>query len=204
MNKLSSLIDRLQELASSAPAEQQFQLSSQVVTLREIFKRQQERCTEFLQLTEEYASKYLLDISGEIQKQGAFLETLENRLNMAKMLRGQAVALRTSHESGTINTWKDVRETGKAVSCFCRNNSAEAYFLALSRPLPKDFDLLSEVDFVLAEIRRYYEELDKFWTNEIRRAVKALKMRRVDLRDIERWKQFHPSIKHAIEYSKVW
>ena len=57
---------------------------------------------------------------------------------------------------------------------------------------------------MLAEIRRCYEELDKFWADEIRRAVKALEMRRVDLKDFERWKDFHTSIKKAIEDSKVW
>ncbi|KAH9965517.1 hypothetical protein BC827DRAFT_863525 [Russula dissimulans] len=185
MNKLSDLIDRLQELASSAPESHRPQLSRQVVTLRETFKRQQERCIEFLQLNEEYASKYLLDISGEIQQQRSFLETLEKRLDMAIMMRGQAVALRKSHESGTVASMKDVRVT------------------ALPRPLPEDFDLFSEVDLVLAEIRRCYEELDKFWTDEICRAVKALKMRRVDLRDFERWKNFHSSIKQANEYSKT-
>ena len=57
---------------------------------------------------------------------------------------------------------------------------------------------------MLAQIRRYYEELDKFWTDEIRRAVKALEMRRIDLKDFERWKNFHASIKQTIEYSEVW
>jgi len=113
------------------------------------------------------------------------LETLEKRLDMAKMLHGRAVALRKSHESRTVATLKDVRET------------------ALSRPLPEDFDLFSKVDFVLAEIRQCYEELDKFWTDEIRRAVIALEMHRVDLRDFERWKHFHASIKQAIKYSKT-
>ena len=80
--------------------------------MSETFKRQQERCIEFLQLSEEYASKYLLDISGKIQQESAFLETLEKRLDMAKMLCGQAIALRRSHESGTVATLKDVRETG--------------------------------------------------------------------------------------------
>jgi len=57
---------------------------------------------------------------------------------------------------------------------------------------------------VLAQIRRCYEELDKFWTDEIRRAVKALEMRRVDLKDFERWKKIDASLKQAVEYSKVW
>ena len=57
MSKLSGLIDRLDELASLAPVEHQSQLSRQVVTLRAAFKKQQERCIEFLQLSEEYANK---------------------------------------------------------------------------------------------------------------------------------------------------
>ncbi|KAH9952484.1 hypothetical protein BC827DRAFT_331206 [Russula dissimulans] len=185
MDKLSSLIDRLQELASSAPETHRSQLSRQVVELRETFKRQKERYIEFLQLSEEYASKYLRDISSEIQQQRSFLEALEKRLAMAKMLHGQAVTLRKSYESGTVATMKDVRVT------------------ALPQPLPEDFDLFSEVDSVLAEIRRCYEELDKFWTDEIRRAVKALRMRRIDLKDFESWKHFHASIKQAIEYAKA-
>jgi len=106
-------------------------------------------------------------------------------LDMAIMLRGQVAALRKSHESGTVATMKNVRVT------------------ALSRPLPEDFDLFSEVDFILVEIRRCYEELDKFWTEEICRAVKALEIRRVDRRDFERWKNFHPNIKQAIEIWKA-
>ena len=57
---------------------------------------------------------------------------------------------------------------------------------------------------MLAQIRRCYEELDKFWTDEIRRAVKVLEMRRVDLKDFERWKKIDASLKQAVEYSKVW
>ena len=68
MNKLSS-IDRLQELTSFATAEHRSRLSNQVVALRVTSKRQQERFIEFLQLSEGYADKYLLDISAEIQQQ---------------------------------------------------------------------------------------------------------------------------------------
>ena len=114
MNKLSSLIDRLEELASSAPEEHQSQLSKQMATLRATFKKQQERCIDFLQLSEEYADKYLLDISSEIRQQSSFLDMLEKRLDMAKTLRQQAVDLRRSYESGTVATMKDVRTTGRA------------------------------------------------------------------------------------------
>jgi len=70
---------------------------------------------------------------------------------------------------------------------------------ALSQPLPEDFDLLSEVHFVLDEIKRCYMELDKFWTEEIRRAIRALEMRRVDPDDVERWRGFKISLEETIE-----
>lgn len=56
MNKLSDLVDRLQELASAAPMAYRPQLHRQVATSRMTFKRQQERCIEFLRLAEEYAN----------------------------------------------------------------------------------------------------------------------------------------------------
>ena len=113
MKKLSSLIDRLEELASSVPENKRYQLSRKVATLRATFKKQQERCIDFLQLSEEYADKYLLNISAEIRQQSSFLDMLEKRLDMAKTLRQQAVDLRRSYESGTVATMKDVRTTGK-------------------------------------------------------------------------------------------
>jgi len=57
---------------------------------------------------------------------------------------------------------------------------------------------------VLREIRRCYEDLDKFWTGEIRRAVKALETRYVDPRDVERWRGFKASLEQTIESWKVW
>jgi hypothetical protein len=114
MNKLSDLIDRLHELASAAPSDYKPQLDRQVAALRATFKRQQERCVEFLQLSEEYANRYLLDISAEIQQQSSFLDMLEKRLDMAKTLRSQAVDLRKSYELGTVDAMKKVRETGKS------------------------------------------------------------------------------------------
>jgi hypothetical protein len=75
--------------------------------------------------------------------------------------------------------------------------------LALPRPLLEDQALFSELDSVLAEIRRCYMELDKFWTEEISRAIEALKMRRVDPADFERWKNFRSNLKHTIESWKV-
>ena len=116
MNKLSSLIDRLQELASSAPAEYRSQLSRKVVALRARSKKQQEQFMEFLQLSGEYADKYLLDISAEIKQQSCFLEKLEGRLEAAKKLRQDAVDLQLFYESGTVATMENLRATGNSSS----------------------------------------------------------------------------------------
>jgi hypothetical protein len=114
MDKLSHLIDHLQELASAAPLDLRRQLYRQVASLRMSFKKQQQRYFEFLQLTEEYANQYLLDISTEIELQSSFLDKLEKRLDMAKTLYYKADDLRKSYESGTINVMKSIRETGEA------------------------------------------------------------------------------------------
>ena len=55
----------------------------------------------------------------------------------------------------------------------------------------------------MAEIRRFYEELNKFWREEIYHVVEALKKRRVDPRDFERWKSFRSSLKRTVEVWKV-
>ena len=55
----------------------------------------------------------------------------------------------------------------------------------------------------MAEIRRLYQELNKFWREEICHVVEALKRRRVDPRDFERWNGFHSSLKQTIELWKV-
>jgi hypothetical protein len=115
MNKLDGLINRLQELASSAPPDHRPQLLNKVAALRTRFKRQQERLIEFLQLSEEYANKYLLDISAKIQQQSTILDNLEARLEAANKLQGDAVNLQMFYESGTVSIMKDLRATGKAV-----------------------------------------------------------------------------------------
>jgi hypothetical protein len=127
MNKLSSLIDRLHELASAAPAEHRSQLLKRVVTLRATSKEQKERFMEFLQLSEEYANKYLLDISAEIQQQSTVLDNLEERLEAARKLHGEAVDLHMFYESGTVATMKDLRATGKAVPCCLPKQITETF-----------------------------------------------------------------------------
>ena len=205
MNKLSGLIDRLEELACAAPSDYRPQLDRQVATLRVTFKSQRERCIQFLRLTEEYADRYLLDISAEIQQQSSFLDMLERRLDMAKTLYCQAIDLRKSYEAGTVNVMKNARKTGKAAFIsLLREISLTRWISVLSQPLPEDFDLFDEVESVLREIRRCYEDLDKFWTEEICRAVKALEIRYVDPGDVERWRVFKVSLEQTIESWKVW
>ena len=114
MNKLSGLIDGLEELARGAPSDYRPQLYRQITTLRMTFKSEQERCIHFLRLTEEYADRYLLDISAEIQQQSSFLDILERRLDRAKTLYRQAIDLRKSYEAETVNVMKNARKTGKA------------------------------------------------------------------------------------------
>ena len=112
MDKLSSLIDRLQELASSAPPEHRSQLLDQVVVLIATSEKRKEYFKEFLQLSEEYSNKCLLDISTEIEQQSTLLEKLEERLKAATKLCGEAVDLQMFYESGTVATMKNFRATG--------------------------------------------------------------------------------------------
>ena len=55
----------------------------------------------------------------------------------------------------------------------------------------------------MAEIRRFYEELNKFWTEEIGHVVKALQKRRIDPKDIERWNNFRSSLRQTIKFCEV-
>ncbi|KAH9984108.1 hypothetical protein BJV77DRAFT_1162758 [Russula vinacea] len=177
MNKLDSLINRLQELASSAPPENRAQLLNKVAALRATFKKQQERFIEFLKLSEEYADNYLHNISTQIEQQSTVLDNLRQRLDAANKIQEEAVDLQTFNESGTVAAMKDLR---------------------LPRPFPEDDALFSEVDSVVAKIRRFYEELNKFWTEEIRHVVEALKKGRTDPKDLERWNKFHSSLKQTL------
>lgn len=56
---------------------------------------------------------------------------------------------------------------------------------------------------MLAEIKQCYIELDKFWARESSGAFEALKMRRVDPTDLERWKNYYKVLEQTIESWKV-
>ena len=128
MNKLNSLINRLQELASSAPAEHRAQLLDKVAALQASFKKQQERFIEFLKLSEEYADKYLHSISSEIRQQSTALDNLKERLEAANKLHGKAVDLQAYYESGTVAAVKGFRApTGKTVPCCLQRQNTESF-----------------------------------------------------------------------------
>ena len=137
------------------------------------------------------------------KKQKTVLDNLEERLEAANKLHGEALDLHTLYESGTVSTMRDLRATGKTIPCYLQMQNKETLSLGIPRPLPQDNPLFSEVDLVLAEIGRFYEELKNFWAGEIRHVVEALKKGRTDARDFERWKNFHSSLKQTIESWKV-
>ena len=87
--------------------------------------------------------------------------------------------------------------------CRHQSQSIDALILTVPRPLSEDQALFSEMDSVQTEIRQCYVELDKFWTDQISRAIEALKMRRVDPTDLEPWRNFHSNLKQTIESWKV-
>jgi hypothetical protein len=120
------------------------------------------------------------------EKQSTLLGNLEERLKAANELHEEAVALQTFYESGTVATMKDLRANG------------------LPRPLPQDDPLFREVDLVLVEIRRSYERLKRFWEEEIRHVIEALKEGRTDPRDFENWGDIRSNLKQTIEFWKSW
>jgi len=116
VSRLSSLIDRLIELAIAAPPEHRRPLVRQAAALRADFQRQQESLVAFFLLARKYADRFLSDISDEIQQRTSFLDAMERRLDMAKTLREQAVHLHKSYEVQVLGSMKKVRRTGVCLS----------------------------------------------------------------------------------------
>ncbi len=57
---------------------------------------------------------------------------------------------------------------------------------------------------MLAEIRQLYEELNKFWAEEVLYVGEALNKYRFDRRDLKRWNNFNSRLRQATESWKVW
>jgi hypothetical protein len=66
----------------------------------------------------------------------------------------------------------------------------------LSEPLPEDAPLFRKIDTSTGDIQGCYINMDKFWADEVQRATKALRNRRVDPEDIDRWRNFRGSLEH--------
>ena len=77
-----------------------------------------------MHLSEDFANRYLLDIDAEIQQQSTLLDNLEERLEAATKLHGDAVDLKKLYESGTVTSMNDLRATGKAVPVVYRGCEA--------------------------------------------------------------------------------
>ena len=139
----------------------------------------------------------------EDQKQrSAVLDNLEERLNAANKLHGEAVTLHTFYESGTVANMRDLR-AGKAISCCLQMQNIETSLSGLPRPLPQDNALFCEVDLVLTEVWRSYERLTNFWKEEKCHMAEALKKGCIDPRDFERWSNILPSLEQTIRFLKV-
>jgi hypothetical protein len=154
------------------------------------------------------ARRAVLDLKQEadsdfFRKQRNILRNLEERLEAANKLHGEALDLQALYESGTVSNMRDLRATGKATPRCPQVQNKDTWFSGIPRPLPQDDALFCEVDLVLAEIGRFYDELKKFWKEEICHVVEALKKGRTDPKDFERWKIFHSSLKQTMESWKV-
>ncbi|KAI0041391.1 hypothetical protein FA95DRAFT_1565406 [Auriscalpium vulgare] len=169
MTRLATAIDHVEDLARTS-ADHEPSLCAQVVELRNIFAQHQLRYTEFVKLSKEYTDQFLHDLSNEIRSQSAWLELLERRLGLAKTLRSAAVDLGASFEKGVCGELKGVR----AVVRRC--------------PLDEEAALFDELDELIGVIKACYVELDKFWTDEVRHIMQALKERRVDKGEGQYWR----------------
>ncbi|KAI0039563.1 hypothetical protein FA95DRAFT_1577526, partial [Auriscalpium vulgare] len=180
MERLLQLVDHLQVIAHNAPSGSRSRLLTEVAALRAAHKREQERFSAFLQLTQEYADRYLRDIADEVQSQRSLLDMLEARLSMAKQLRTEAVELQKAFDDGSFKGFQKVKRAAGAV------------------PLPDDTELFETVDSLLREIRACYRELDKFWIQEVGRVTKALKNCKVDKEDADRWEELQWQLKRSV------
>lgn len=79
---------------------------------------------------EEYANKYLLNISAEVQRQSFFLDGLEERWEALRKLPREAVDLQMLYESGAVATMQDPHATGRETFCRFRKQSIETWIFS--------------------------------------------------------------------------
>ncbi|KAI0043701.1 hypothetical protein FA95DRAFT_1609149 [Auriscalpium vulgare] len=182
MQRLAALVERLHAVALAGPQQQQRALLQQVAVLRAMLKKQQARCIAFLQLAQEYADRYLRDISADIQAQHALLGVLERRLGAARELHAEVAALRRSFDDGTCGGLKDI----------CA--------VATKMPFPEYEGLFEELERLMRTIRAAFKDLDRFWVGEVGRVTRALSKRRVEQEDVERWTEAEQGLQKALSF----
>ncbi|KAI0057597.1 hypothetical protein BV25DRAFT_1366702 [Artomyces pyxidatus] len=72
----------------------------------------------------------------------------------------------------------------------------------MAASLPDDVKLFKELDTILKTIQTCYKDLDKFWIGEVRRVTKALKSRRMEKEDGDRWNGIEAALQEAIDIAK--
>ncbi|KAI0042174.1 hypothetical protein FA95DRAFT_610902 [Auriscalpium vulgare] len=180
MTRLATAINHVEELVCTTSAEHQPSLRAQVVELRDIFTRHQNRYDEFVKLSKEYADQYLHDLSDEIRSQSAWLDLLERRLELAKTLRSTAVDLGASFAKGVCKELKGVRAAVRAC------------------PFDQEAALFDGLDELIGVIKACYVELDKFWTDEVRHVTRALKERRIEQGEGQYWRGLGSTLDGAV------
>ncbi|KAI0044493.1 hypothetical protein FA95DRAFT_1608494 [Auriscalpium vulgare] len=117
-------------------------------------------------------------VSGpNIRSKSAWLEKLERRLAQAKTLRSRVGDLKASFEQGAQNELKR-RPWGRLkVSPPLR-----------AFPLAEEAELPHGPDTLLDSIKACYIKLDTFWTNEVRHVTQAVKGRRLENVERDRWR----------------
>ncbi|KAI0049157.1 hypothetical protein FA95DRAFT_951366 [Auriscalpium vulgare] len=116
MRRLSGMIDAFQDISLAAPVNQQPGLTQKVAEMRADLRMQRERHDAFLQLTREYADRYLEDIKDEVHSQRALLDMLEHRLDAAKQLRTDVVEMQRSFAKGAREGFQEVKACARP--CF--------------------------------------------------------------------------------------
>ncbi|KAI0050097.1 hypothetical protein FA95DRAFT_684484 [Auriscalpium vulgare] len=177
MTRLAKAVDRVEELTNSAAEDQCPPL---VPELRATLRKHEDRYREFVQLSKEYADRYLQDLSDEIRSQSAWLDLLERRLDLAKTRRRDTLDLKTSFD-------KDVWDELKVVHSAVRHC-----------PLVEEAAVFKELKELVGKIQECYVELDKFWSGEVRHVTQMLKDSRMETVDRDRWRDIGEGIKRAL------
>ncbi|KAI0042302.1 hypothetical protein FA95DRAFT_1575825 [Auriscalpium vulgare] len=180
IDRLSKAIDRVEELTCDLPHNQHPTL---VRELRSTLQKHKDRYKDFVQLSKEYADRYLEGLSDEIRSQGEWLDLLERRLDHAKTIRREAVVLKEEFEEDVCHELKSVCGLSAPVKHHLRDEGL----------------YLKELKDLIDNIKACYIELDKFWLDEVRHVLQALKDHRIERGEVDRWRNIGDAMQSAFE-----